>query len=31
MLTDQSVTRATLEPALADDPLRALQQLTLPE
>ena len=31
MLADQSVTRATLEPALAGDPLDALQQLTLPE
>ena len=31
MLADQSLTRATLEPALAGDPIEALQQLALPE
>jgi hypothetical protein len=31
MLADESLTRATLEPALAGDPLEALQQLALPE
>ncbi len=31
MLADQDVTRATLEPALAGDPIEALQQLVLPE
>jgi hypothetical protein len=31
MLADVGVTRATLEPALAGDPLQSLQQLALPE
>ena len=31
MLADETLTRSTLEPSLAGDPLEALQQLTLPE
>lgn len=31
MLADENMTRTTLEPALASDPLEALQQLALPE